>query len=174
MIIKKQPQILPGNLSNQTAMLVEDYLTAYTFLIKSPKIVHMANQDKHLYELPSFAGVTDVESIIAGNLMATPASTSNSNSTTPILNLAYRSTVPEDADKVLDAVITAYKSFLADKYRGVSEKTETLLKSAKSVLEHDRKVSADLLEKDKETLMLTARRVISPCKITLPPSMSNT
>ena len=75
MIIKKQPQILPGNLSNQTAMLVEDYLTAHTFLIKSPKIVHMANQDKHLYELPSFAGVTDVESIIAGNLMATPAST---------------------------------------------------------------------------------------------------
>ena len=122
MIIKKQPQILPGNLSNQTAMLVEDYLTAHTFLIKSPKIVHMANQDKHLYELPSFAGVTDVESIIAGNLTATPASTSNSNSTTPILNLAYRSTVPEDADKVLDAVITAYKSFLADKYRGVSEK----------------------------------------------------
>lgn len=135
LVVKKQPEALPlpeGTDSRFSYM--ENYLATHQVLIRSPVIVTAAVQKGNLKTLSSLAGSEDVTGDIIRALNATREATEGG--ATNILNLSFRSHVPGDCPKVLEAVVEAYKEFLDSTYRNVREDSLKLINEAREILEN--------------------------------------
>ena len=137
MVIKKNPErrMLQGLEGLQP--LPDDYVSSHVNLLKSPLIVERAVREHGLESRPFLAGNKDPVGLILSGLTVTSPNGSNSLSS-PIINLSYRCTSPDDCQLVLNAIVTSYKQFLDEKYQNVNKETVNLITSATKALLEDK------------------------------------
>jgi capsular exopolysaccharide synthesis family protein len=127
--------------------VMEDYLGTHLVLLKSPLIAERAVEKlkklDRFNKLPSLAAATDPVGAIVGSLGVNREKDVSSGGPNNIINMSYRSTVPEDCGIILAAIIESYKDFLDEKYLGFSVETVNLITHARDVL------LKDLSEKNK-------------------------
>jgi capsular exopolysaccharide synthesis family protein len=116
----------------------EDSLATQIILLRSPLIVKKAVERQKLAALSSFGGQDPAGQIIAGLNVVRAEEKAN------ILDLAYRSTNPQDCATVLEAVLESYREFLGDTQRSVSTEAVELISEAKD------KLLAQLSQKEAE------------------------
>jgi polysaccharide biosynthesis transport protein len=139
LVVKKRGEALPLPGGNPGMAFVEDYVASHLVVIKSPIIIEPAvKSPKHnLAALRSFTGMGDEKQItraIIGSLSVHRDSSQSAATPSNIMNLAYRSSVPEDCGKVLTAIVDSYEDFLDQTYQDVSEKTARLITNAQKLL----------------------------------------
>lgn len=157
LVVKKHPETLPITGMDQRISYYEDYLSTHLVLIKSPRIVAEAVKKHHLEDLPSFRGQGDPSGAIAGGLSVSRNYKDSTGTFNNIVDLAYSGPEPEEAPKIINAVIDSYKDYLNKEYRSSSEDTLDLITKAKDVLEkYLTKAQADY-QKFKETTPLVLK-----------------
>jgi len=112
-------------LSAQT--FVDNYVAAHVTLIKSPLIIQRAVADGQLGALPGFSGADNAAVQIGESLIVEGGQPDSVGSSTNILNLSFQGTDPDVCQRVLDAVIASYQSFLDETYEHFNENTLTLI-----------------------------------------------
>lgn len=118
-------------------------LTAHIDVIKSPRIVGEAVKEAKLNQLPSLAGESDPTQEIIDSLKVKRIS-GNDQAYLNILSITYENPRSEDARRVTEAIVKAYRKYLND----VSEEnTKDILTQLNQANEQ---ILSDLEEKKKE------------------------
>jgi polysaccharide biosynthesis transport protein len=137
LVVKKRSDALQVAGGDPRMGFYEDYVATHLILIKSPIVIGHAVKKKELGTLKSFERMGDPTGAIIGGLIAGRDSTKEGSAPNNIINLTYKGTQPEDTGLVLAAVISSYRDFLDETYRGVSENTLALITGARNILEKD-------------------------------------
>jgi capsular exopolysaccharide synthesis family protein len=117
---------------------VEDYVSTQQVLIKSPKIINRAIKRGKLDELRSFQNQNvDVADAIAARLNVTRNKSVGMAGGNNVLDLSFRAEVPRDCMEVLDNITMAYKDFLDEMYRDMSDDTLKLVTEARDGMTGD-------------------------------------
>jgi succinoglycan biosynthesis transport protein ExoP len=132
LVIRKRPEGVPG--LDPTRGTSEDYLSTQAGILKSPLVVNRAIQEHDLRAVPGLHATGDLSADIIAHLKVgrDPKDIHNS-----ILDLAFRSTNREGSNLVLSSVVEAYKEFLEENYRNVSDETVKLVTRVRDELEKD-------------------------------------
>jgi capsular exopolysaccharide synthesis family protein len=132
LVIKKRPEGVTGLEGAQAGS--EDYLSTQAGILKSPLVVNRAVQQAGLGSVPGLANSADPVGAIATSLkvMRDPKDLHNS-----ILELSYQTSDQQGSTVVLTAIIDAYKSFLDEAYRSVSDETVKFVTKARDELEKE-------------------------------------
>lgn len=129
------------NSNDPRSGFVEDFMSTHMVLLKSPYILSRAVEKENLNLLKTFAGSIDpVGQIQAGLIVSRESAKENSTGErNNIITIAFRGPVSEDCNKVIDAVVEAYKEFLNLTYRNVSDDTIKFFQKARDSLYVDLK-----------------------------------
>ncbi|MBY0525333.1 MAG: polysaccharide biosynthesis tyrosine autokinase [Gemmataceae bacterium] len=139
MVIKKDRNPLPASDQDPRSSYYEDYLSTHSVLIRSPLIVGRAVDKHKLQGLRSFQGQGNPTGAIRGALVVARDSKDPSGPSNSILNLDYRGTDSADCPVILNAVIDAYREFLDEKYKNVSDATLAQIVRAMESVQKDLK-----------------------------------
>lgn len=138
LVIRKTPTMIAAD--NSVTSFVEDYLTTHTQLLQSPYIIRRAVEAKDLKNLSMFAGMDQaaIEQSVANGLQVTRDTANNPNygysRGSSILALTFKGGESFECQKVLDAVIFAYKDYLDRTYSDKSTQVYEHLKNAENLL----------------------------------------
>jgi hypothetical protein len=132
LVVKKKPDNVPG--LDPTRGSPEEYLATHAAIIKSPVIVARAGREHGLDKLASFGGTPDITESVIGKLRVTRDARDPYNS---ILELTLRGSNPADATAGLSAILDAYKGFLGETYRSVSDDAVKLIARVRDEVEKD-------------------------------------
>ncbi len=130
LIVKKRPDALPMGSQDAIQAQSDDYLSTQVGILKSPLIVARALQDKDLEPLQSsLSGDAVLRSLTATRDPKDPRNN--------ILYLTFRAPASQDSQLVLKAIAAAYKQFIDETYKSVSDETVKLITHARDILEKD-------------------------------------
>lgn len=153
LVIKKRPDVL--NMPTvESTMFTEDYLATHMVLIRSPAVVVKAVkklQDSEAVTLRTLG--SDPLNAIMGGLQVTREIGAGSRGTN-ILNLAFRGPYSDECRKILEAVVAAYREYLEETYKNVSDEALQQITQANSLLTGNmRKLTKELNDfyKDRST-----------------------
>ena len=136
LVIPKRPEALA--ISGWDARMgpadAPDFLATHAALIKSPAIISAAVQKSDLASLPSFRGLGNPTHAIIAGLTVNRESKEAGSKSNDILYISFKDSDPVDCRVVLEAVVVAYKDFLDQKYRSISDETVKLISQAREVL----------------------------------------
>lgn len=124
MVDQRQGAEMPvQSLDPQTS--VADKIETQIFVIDSPRIIGRAVVEHNLGELESlrsYATPGAVVNAIRSDLEVYRAGGKDVLNA-DVLELSYRSTVPEDATTIITSIIDAYQDYLAETYQSINERT---------------------------------------------------
>ncbi len=139
LVVQKRPQVVTGDHQYESGF--EDYLATHLAVIVSPVIVERAIEESDLASLESFADLEypeeDLVDTIIDNLEVEGGSRDLGENADSIMTVAYRSSVPEDAPIVVQALLDSYEAFHTEIYRGMSDSTVDLIGQASDLLKND-------------------------------------
>ena len=95
--------------------------SVHVTIIKSPRIVKRAYEAGGLAKLPSFRKAKEPIQDIIDSLKVVRVTGEDHNSQN-VFGISYRNRNKEDAEKVVDAIVAAYKTYLDDKSKSDSSK----------------------------------------------------
>jgi len=137
------PTVGAGNAPADTAVNA-DLLATHLEIIRSKRIVREALNTDGLAETPSITEQLDSETTaddyVIDNLTVTRGAAGQSKNA-HILTIAFQHTSPEDSQKVVNAVLASYQSFLDTTFKDVNSEAANLIRQAKEGLEEELKES---------------------------------
>ena len=158
LVVSKRPQPITGDHQYESGF--EDYLATHLAIIVSPVIVERAINESDLASLESFADLEypeeDLVDTIIGNLEVESGSRDLGESADSIMTVAYRSSIPEDAPIVVQALLDSYEAFHHEIYRGMSDSTVDLIGQASDLLKNDIAEQEDSYSKFRQASPLVA------------------
>ncbi len=113
----------------------DDYVAVHRVLIESPLIIEQAIREHRLHDLASLqhSGASNVETIIEGLTIRRGHRDLGTHSDN-MVTLTYRSTVAEDCQQIIDAVLACYLKFLHDTFQNLSGSTVQLMTTERDAL----------------------------------------
>jgi succinoglycan biosynthesis transport protein ExoP len=157
LVMKKRLETTPISGPTPSQSSFDDYLASHQVVVTSPRIVQQAIAMGNLAELDCFEGKEDltkavIESLSTNRVFKLQGGTPPSN----IMNLSFRAGDPEDAQKVLAAILSSYEKFLKDTTRDGHVEALELISKARDVLHNDIASKGAEYLKFRETLPLGA------------------
>ena len=154
LVVKRTPDALAGGATQY--MIMEDYMTTQTTILRSMEVALRAAKDKEIKdlldkgELKSFAASNehDLAYEIMGALTVGRDTKDNPNSQqggSNVILLAFKGPDAHECQKFLEAVIRSYQKFLDEKYKSQSDALMASINEAKSKLETDVTKATDAL-----------------------------
>lgn len=138
LVVKKRSDVLPVKDGDPRMTFYEDYVSTHLVVICSPLIAAKAVERHKLRELKCLEKEGDpVGAILSGLVASRDVPKESGAPPNNILNLTLRCADSADAGVILAAVISAYREFLAETYKNVSDNTLEDLQKARRTLEAD-------------------------------------
>ncbi len=121
----------------------EELLATHMKLIQSNRIVAAALQHEDLFDLPSIkrkgeTGPKIIDSVIESLYVTSGGSGRARNA--HVLNLAFKHSDPNDAQKVLEAIVAEYTLFVKEKFKSINDETAKLINTARVELDREIKL----------------------------------
>ncbi|MFO0940324.1 MAG: polysaccharide biosynthesis tyrosine autokinase [Pirellulales bacterium] len=139
LLMQSEAASLASNNNSVGDSVSQDLLATHMTLIQSPLIVNQALTNSMLSDLPSLvdqAGDRPTMRYVVDNLYISRGGKGNAkNSHT--LSVAFRHTNPEDAEKVVNAVVAQYQQFVAEKFKDINKEAVSLISTARTELEDE-------------------------------------
>ncbi len=158
LVVQKRPQAVTGDHQYESGF--EDYLATHLAVMVSPVIVQRAIEASDLGSLASFADLEypeeDLVDTIIQDLEVEGGSRDLGESADSIMTLSYRSSVPEDAPIVVQALLNSYEAFHQEVYRGMSDNTVDLIGQARDLLKNDIAQQEEMYSKFRQSSPLVA------------------
>ncbi len=163
LVVKKRVEVGPGD---ARLGVLEDYVATQVTLIKSEMIRREAVKDLRQVKLDQPLPADDLaaaEVVRAGLGVARDKDTSGPNQIgSGIVNLTFKCRNPQDARRILEAVITAYRRELTNLYeRSTTEKLQSLDNVIKLTREQKAAAENRQFEAQKELRLITPEEVPS-------------
>ncbi|MCA9184299.1 MAG: Wzz/FepE/Etk N-terminal domain-containing protein [Pirellulaceae bacterium] len=138
LLIHKSPEVVTRDQRFESGF--EDYVSTHLALIVSRMIVERAIDDSSLRSLEMFAYLgpeDDLAEAIIWDLEATSGPRNLGENADRIMRLTFRGTIATECPLVVNAIVDAYRAFLDEIYRDMSNDTVTLIDQARGVLQND-------------------------------------
>ncbi len=164
LVVKKREGILSG--TDTRSMVVEDYVATQLTLIKSERIRRAAARElrQAKLDLPLPADELAAAEVIKGGLaVARDKDSSSTNQIgSGIVNLSYRSRDAQDAKRILEAVIHAYRQELGGVFDQATQDRIDAINNAITAQEGLQKVATDKkIQNEDELRQITTEDVAS-------------
>ncbi|MCA9263648.1 MAG: polysaccharide biosynthesis tyrosine autokinase [Planctomycetales bacterium] len=138
LLVRKRPEIITSNQRYESGF--EDYVSTHLALITSPMIIGRAIDESSLDQLGMFEGYSsrdDIVDTIVEQIYATSGPRILGENADRIMTLTFGSPNADECPIVVNAVIDAYKEFLDEIYRGMSDDAVALIDQARGILKND-------------------------------------
>lgn len=131
LVVKKQSVgALLTERGDPNSRVVDDYIGAHLFVLRSPALINEAVQKRSLGSLRSLQGGNPAAVIQAGLKAEREVNKdAPAGSTSSIINLSYSGSDPGDCEAILTAVIESYKDFLDRTYKNTAENTVEMVQA---------------------------------------------
>src|SRR5262245_25498480 len=148
LVIKKQPSTMPmqGNAA-VPQIVVEDYLTTHSILIRSQMLLRRAGKLLEADHPGVIPAGQDPAAFIGAGLTVTREIRDGNVTASNVLNVSFRGREPADCPKVVNAVIRAYSEFLNETYGDLNREFSDQMTKAQNLLQID--IQKKQLEHDK-------------------------
>ncbi len=147
LVQRNEAQLPLGGLTQVGA--ARDPLDTHLALFHAPILLKPAVEQLQLDELPSLSGSSNPMGTISANLSVRRSSSSND-----IIHLTYTCGVKNDAQRILEAVVASYLSYLGESQRSTSNKTLELITKAKDELAASLALKEEAYQKFRESASL--------------------
>ena len=144
LLVQKRPEVMMRDQRYESGF--EDYVSTHLSLIVSRMIVERAIESSSLGSLPTFADLDpdeDLVDVIIGQLEATSGPRNLGENADRIMTLTFQGTQPDDCPIVVNAVVDAYRAFLKEMHRDMSDDAMTLIEQARGLLQNDLHLQED-------------------------------
>ncbi len=150
-LVQRNEARLPiGSIAQMGA--ARDPLDTHIALFHAPILLEPAVEQLQLDELSSLSGSSNPMGTISANL-----SVRRSSSSEDIIHLSYTCGVRSDAQRILEAVVASYLSYLGESQRSTSNKTVELITKAKDELTTSLSAKEEAYQKFRESASLLWR-----------------
>ncbi len=123
-----------------TENVTEELLATHMKIIQSKRIVSKALEIDKLVDLPSIQQMGETRSqmidAVVENLFITSGGAGAARNA-HVLNLGFKHSHPEDAQRVLQAIIDEYQKFVKEKFQDINSDAAALISKARTDLEED-------------------------------------
>jgi uncharacterized protein involved in exopolysaccharide biosynthesis len=160
LLVQKRPEVVTRDQNYESGF--EDYVSTNLAVIVSELIVERAIESASLHSLGTFSDIgpeEDLAAVIIGQLEATSGPRNLGDSADHIMMLSFQGPIPEDCPIVVNAVLEAYKAFLDEIYRDMSDNAMTLIDQARGLLQNDLQVQEDKYIQFRQQSPLVSRGV---------------
>ncbi|MCI0461138.1 MAG: Wzz/FepE/Etk N-terminal domain-containing protein, partial [Gemmataceae bacterium] len=130
LVVRKHPDAVTGG---DRLAASEDYVATHQALLKSPLVIERAIKEGRLAGLQSLADARDPTEAILQKLSITRSRDPSGNSNN-VLTLAFRGADPDECNRILEALIRAYREVVAETYGRVTDSTVELMARARNEL----------------------------------------
>ena len=142
LVIPKDARIAAQGVQSQSmeARGGNDWLATHMQIVKSPRIIEAALAKAGLQELPSLVtAMAENESLVDYVLTNLSVARGGEGAARDanVLNIAFRHSQPEDAKRILDAIVASYQDFMDTTARDAGSEAANLISKAKDDLSLD-------------------------------------